>query len=73
MNLRLSTRNSRSARNLALTCLHQCKQCGVVFERMRETSVVSEFSWDRKFMIDKCNTCKNFRLNNFLDWMNRSE
>jgi len=24
--------------------------------------VAAEFSWERKFMVDKCDTCKNFRL-----------
>ena len=36
--------------------LHQCRQCGLIF-RARTKPV---FSWDKKFMIDKCNTCKGF-------------
>ena len=63
MNLRLSTiKNSRSRRNKVMSYLHQCKQCGVLFERIGKASSSSEFSWDKKFMVDKCDTCKSFRF-----------
>jgi hypothetical protein len=37
--------------------LHQCRQCGVMFERKGEAL----FSWDTRFMIDRCNACKEFK------------
>jgi hypothetical protein len=40
----------------SLLNLHQCRQCGLIFHA--RTKPV--FSWDRKFMIDKCKTCKEF-------------
>jgi hypothetical protein len=43
--------------------LHQCKQCGVMFERIGKaaaSATVGGFSWDKKFMVDKCDTCKSF-------------
>jgi hypothetical protein len=36
--------------------LHQCKQCGVVYH----TKVKPVFSWDRQFMVDKCDVCRDF-------------
>jgi hypothetical protein len=64
MNLRISTIKSiRGKRDKVMSYLHQCKQCGLLFERIgKAASSVGEFSWERKFMVDKCNTCKNFRL-----------
>ena len=38
--------------------LHQCKQCGVIFEGGTSRAV---FSSDNKFMVDKCDNCKIFR------------
>ncbi|MFL6441005.1 MAG: hypothetical protein ACJ702_03500 [Nitrososphaeraceae archaeon] len=67
MNLRLSDKNnSRRKRDKVVSYLHQCKQCGLLFERIRKgaASNLGEFSWDRKFMVDKCDTCKNFGLYN---------
>ncbi|MFL6343612.1 MAG: hypothetical protein ACJ72U_18965 [Nitrososphaeraceae archaeon] len=67
MNLRLSDmNNSRSKRDKVISYLHQCKQCGLLFECIRKgaASNLGEFSWDRKFMVDKCDTCKNFGLYN---------
>jgi hypothetical protein len=67
MNLRLfNMNNSRSKRDKVVSYLHQCKQCGLLFERIRKgaASNLGEFSWDRKFMVDKCDTCKNFGLYN---------
>ncbi|MFL6457351.1 MAG: hypothetical protein ACJ71G_10350 [Nitrososphaeraceae archaeon] len=54
--------------------LHQCKQCGLLFERVENatTSEVGEFSRDRKFMVDKCNRCKNFALYNVFGYLSRS-
>ena len=64
MNLRISTiKNRRSRRNKVMLYLHQCKQCGVLFERIGKAAAsvtVGEFSWDKKFMVDKCDTCKSF-------------
>ena len=66
MNLRLSPfKNSRSRRNKVMSYLHQCKQCGVLFEHIGKaaaSATVGEFSWDKKFMVDKCDTCKSFRV-----------
>jgi hypothetical protein len=66
MNLRLSPiKNSRSRRrNKVMSYLHQCKQCGVLFECIGKaaSAAVGEFSWDKKFMVDKCDTCKSFRV-----------
>jgi hypothetical protein len=63
MNLRISTIKSiRGKRDKVMSYLHQCKQCGLLFEGIgKAASSVGEFSWERKFMVDKCNTCKNFR------------
>ena len=66
MNLRISTiKKSRSRRNKVMSYLHQCKQCGVLFEcigKAAASAAVGEFSWDEKFMVDKCDTCKSFRV-----------
>jgi hypothetical protein len=65
MNLRLSyPENSQSRKGKAITQLHQCKQCGVLFEREENTtcSNAGEISWYSKFMIDKCDVCRNFRM-----------
>ena len=65
MNLRISDmNNSRSKRDKVISYLHQCKQCGLLFERIGKAAAsnLGEFSWDKKFMVDKCDTCKNFRL-----------
>ncbi|MFL6366880.1 MAG: hypothetical protein ACJ719_16955 [Nitrososphaeraceae archaeon] len=58
--------NSQSKRDKVISYLHQCKQRGLLFERIRKgaASNLGEFSWDRKFMVDKCDTCKNFGLYN---------
>jgi hypothetical protein len=61
MNLRLSTIKSKSRRNKVMLYLHQCRQCGLLFERIGKAAA-AEFSWERKFMVDKCDICKNFRL-----------
>jgi hypothetical protein len=47
-----------------MSYLHQCKQCGVLFECIGKaaSAAVGEFSWDKKFMVDKCDTCKSFRF-----------
>ena len=58
---------SRSTRNKVALCLHQCKKCGLLFEHIGKAaaaSCVAEFSWDRKFMVDKCDTCRSFGLYN---------
>ena len=64
MNLRLSNPkdNSRIRKgNKVISYLHQCKQCGLLFERIgKAASNFGGFSWDNKFMVDKCDTCKNF-------------
>jgi hypothetical protein len=63
MNLRLSNmNNSQSRKDKVMSYPHQCKQCGLLFERIRKVAAynLGEFSWDRKFMVDKCDTCKNF-------------
>ena len=41
--------NSRSKRDKVISYLHQCKQCGLLFERIRKgaASNLGEFSWDR--------------------------
>ena len=66
MNLRLSnSKNSGIKRDKVISYLHQCKQCGLLFERIGNTTAsynMGEFSWDNKFMVDKCDTCKNFGL-----------
>lgn len=36
--------------------LHQCKQCGIVYRAITKPV----FSWDKKFMIDKCKACIEF-------------
>jgi hypothetical protein len=36
-------------------------QCGLLFERIGKVAAAAEFSWERKFMVDKCEACKNFR------------
>ena len=65
MNLRLSRPEiSQSAKDKVIIDLHQCKQCGVLFEHVEKTCKPGEFSWYSRFMIDKCDICKNFRLNN---------
>ena len=66
MNLRLSNlENSQSRNNEVMSYLHQCKQCGLLFERNRKAAASDpKSSWDRKFMVDKCDMCKNFRLYN---------
>ena len=67
MNLRLSNpENSQSGKGKVITHLHQCKQCGVLFERVENAaySKLGEISWFSKFMIDKCEVCENFRMDN---------
>jgi hypothetical protein len=67
MNLRLfNPKNSRSRRNNGISYLHQCKQCGLLFERIGKAAAsnLGQFSWDKKFMVDKCDTCKNFGMYN---------
>ena len=59
MNLRIHfASETRNSRNKVAQSLHQCKQCGVLFEHIRNGT---EFSWERMFMADKCDVCKNFR------------
>lgn len=65
MNLRLSNPKNNSIirrGNKVITYLHQCKQCGLLFERIGKAAASNlvGFSWDNKFMVDKCDTCKNF-------------
>ena len=66
MNLRISNskNSSKIRRDKVISYLHQCKQCGLLFERIGKAAASSivEFSWDNKFMVDKCDTCKNFGL-----------
>ena len=65
MNLRLSNSESRQSRkDRVISYLHQCKQCGVLFERFGKASDsgLGEFWRVSKFMIDKCEMCKNFRI-----------
>ena len=70
MNLRISNRrnNGKIRRDKVISYLHQCKQCGLLFERIGKAAAspynLGEFSWDNKFMVDKCDTCKNFGLYN---------
>ena len=68
MNLRLSNRKDSSEirRTKTISYLHQWRQCGLLFEGARKTAASSlvEFSWDNKFMVDKCDTCKNFGMYN---------
>ncbi len=69
MNVRLSNPKNNSAirrRNTLISYLHQCRQCGLLFERVGKTAAsnIGQFSWDNKFMIDKCDKCKNFGLYN---------
>jgi hypothetical protein len=69
MNLRISNPKDSSAirrRNKVISYLHQCKQCGLLFERIGKAAASNfgGFSWDNKFMVDKCDTCKNFGLYN---------
>ena len=69
MNLRLSNPKDssriRRGKDVA-SYLHQCRQCGLLFERIGKTAAsnVGQFSWDNKFMVDKCDTCKSFGLYN---------
>lgn len=58
MNLRISGSNTRARKNSMASYLHQCRQCGVLFERFGKAA--SEFSWEKMFMVDKCDVCKNF-------------
>ena len=65
MNLRLSNPKNNSVirrRNTVISYLHQCKQCGLLFEQIGRTTAsnIGGFSWDNKFMVDKCDTCRNF-------------
>ncbi len=65
MNLRLSnSESSQSRKDGVISYLHQCKQCGVLFEWIGKTgdSELGEFWRVSKFMIDKCDMCKNFRI-----------
>lgn len=59
MNLRFPAPKSKSRRNKVMLYLHQCRQCGLLFEHIGKAA--AEFSWERKFMVDKCDTCKNFK------------
>ena len=63
MNLRISTYNTRARKNNVASYLHQCRQCGVLFEQFGKSA--SKFSWEKMFMVDKCNVCKNFGLKLF--------
>jgi hypothetical protein len=56
MNGSLYLRNRLNRPRNSLLNLHQCRQCGLIFHA--RTKPV--FSWDKKFMIDKCTTCKEF-------------
>jgi hypothetical protein len=66
MNLRISNRRNigKIRRDKVISYLHQCKQCGLLLEQIGKAadSSLVEFSWDNKFMVDKCDTCKNFGL-----------
>jgi hypothetical protein len=52
----LKKRTNPSSHSPLLLDLHQCKQCGVVYH----TKVKPVFSWDRQFMVDKCDVCRDF-------------
>jgi hypothetical protein len=52
----LRKRTKQSIHSPLLLDLHQCKQCGVVYH----TNVKPVFSWDRQFMVDKCDVCRDF-------------
>ena len=55
---RANTRNKTSASGYFPSLdLHQCRQCGLVYH----SSAEPVFSWDRRFMIDKCGVCRDFR------------
>ena len=54
MNIRISSRKTSAA---VLARLHQCRQCGIIFERKGK----AVFSWDRRFMVDRCDICSGFR------------
>jgi hypothetical protein len=69
MNLGLSNpKNSSRIRrgNKVISYLHQCRQCGLLFERIGKAAAsnLGGFSWDNNFMVDKCDICKNFGLYN---------
>ena len=54
---RANPKNKTGASSCApLLNLHQCKQCGLVYHTKDEPV----FSWDRKFMVDKCDACRDF-------------
>lgn len=54
---RANPRNKTGASSCApLLNLHQCKQCGLVYH----TKAEPVFSWDRKFMVDRCDACRDF-------------
>lgn len=45
-----------SSHSPLLLDLHQCRQCGMVYHAKSEPV----FSWDRRFMVEKCDVCKDF-------------
>jgi hypothetical protein len=57
INRSLKKRTNASSRSPLLLDLHQCRQCGLVY-RVKTEPV---FSWDRTFMVDKCDVCRDFR------------
>ena len=52
----LKKRSEPSFYSPLLLNLHQCRQCGLVYHAKAEPI----FSWDRKFMVDKCDICRDF-------------
>jgi hypothetical protein len=56
MNRRAKRRDITSSHSPLLLDLHQCRQCGIVYHAKTEPV----FSWDKKFMVDKCDPCRDF-------------
>ena len=54
---RPSRKRTKLSGSPLLLDLHQCRQCGLVFHAKAKPV----FSWDRTFMIDKCDVCRDFR------------
>ena len=55
--MKLKTHSKEITSSNPLHHLHQCKQCGVIFEGMHK----AVFSLNDKFMVDKCDNCRSFR------------
>lgn len=52
----LRKRSELPSNSPLLLNLHQCRQCGLVYHAKTEPV----FSWDRRFMVDKCDICRDF-------------